>query len=54
MSKKNNVEFFNPTVEEFIEKHKNMTLIGLAWALWWRMYVVVFIVAFVVSFLLEI
>lgn len=51
---KKSIEFFNPTVKEFTEEHKDMTLIGLAWALWWRVYAIVFIVAFFVGILLEI
>ncbi|HVU06575.1 MAG TPA: hypothetical protein VHE10_02195 [Candidatus Paceibacterota bacterium] len=27
---------FNPHVSDFLDAHKEMTLLGLAWALFWR------------------
>jgi len=44
---------FNPTTKDFLEKNKNMTLLGLAWSLWWRIYVVAFAVGFFVALILE-
>lgn len=40
----------NPKLEKFLEENKEITLIGLAWALWWRLYVAIMCVS--VGFLL--
>ena len=32
----------NPTLTSFLKKHKEITLIGFAWAIWWRMLVVIY------------
>lgn len=32
---------FNPKLIDFLEKNKNVTLIGTAWALYWRLALVV-------------
>lgn len=37
----------NPKVKDFLEKHKEMTLIDLAWSLFWRLYVTIILVAFI-------
>ena len=39
---------FNPTVSEFIESHKDLTIIGLFWAGYWRLMGVVYGIGFVV------
>jgi len=37
------MNFFNPSVRDFLEKNKDLTLLGLSWAVYWRMAVVVII-----------
>jgi hypothetical protein len=31
----------NPKFKEFLEANKEMTMIGLGWALFWRLYAVI-------------
>ncbi len=33
---------FNPKIEKFLKENKNITILGLWWAMVWRMYVTVF------------
>ena len=30
------------TVEEFLEEHPHITMLGLAWACWWRLMVALY------------
>lgn len=45
--------FFNPTLDEFVEEKKDLTVIGLYWAGLWRLYALVFIIAFAITFIGE-
>jgi hypothetical protein len=36
----------NPKFTKFLDEHKDITLIGLAWAGFWRLYLVVIGIAF--------
>lgn len=40
----------NPKFDAFLKDNKEMTLIGLAWALFWRLYVVILGIAFALAF----
>ena len=42
---------FNPTVRDFLAKHKDKTLLGLAWALYWRLWLF-FLSIYIVSVVL--
>ena len=33
----------NPKYKEFMEKHPDKTMIGMAWAYYWRLMILVFI-----------
>ena len=34
----------NPKVKDFLEEHKDVTIIGFAWACYWRLTLVVMVV----------
>ena len=38
------LEKFNPTIEKFLEKKKELTVIGLFWAGYWRLMLAIFAV----------
>ena len=40
---------FNPTVKDFTEENKKMTLIGFCWAMQWRFMVAVYGTILVIS-----
>jgi hypothetical protein len=42
---------FNQKLSEFLEENKEMTVLGLSWAVFWRMYVILFAIGFVLGFL---
>lgn len=42
---------FNPTFEEFLKAKKDITVVGLGWALIWRTYLVIAGVSVVIAFL---
>jgi len=46
-----NLGGFNPDVNEFIDKKKDLTVIGLYWAGYWRLAVAIFVgyIAFMLS-----
>ena len=40
---------FNPRVSDFLERHKNITMIGMMWSLWWRLYLAIIAVSFAIA-----
>jgi len=36
---------FDEKVKDFMEKHKDQTMLGFAWSLYWRLYVVIILVS---------
>lgn len=38
---------FNPKLQEFKDKHHNLTLLGLGWAIYWRFALIILAVEFV-------
>jgi hypothetical protein len=47
--KKNVIQGFNPRFLDFLEKHKDISLIGVAWACWWRLVTLVWGSIFILS-----
>jgi len=49
----NNFFGLNPTYKDFLEKHPDSTMLGLAWAMYWRLMVLVLAIemAFLVAIL---
>lgn len=43
----------NPSVSSFLEKRPNLTLLGLAWALYWRLHIFAFIIGAFIGILLN-
>lgn len=39
----------NPTLKTFLEENKDVTLIGLGWAIYWRFFVAYFLVVFLLA-----
>lgn len=41
---------YNPKLTAFIEEHKDMTLVGFAWAAFWRLYLALLGAVFAIAF----
>lgn len=46
-------EVLNPKLSSFLEKNKDISIIGFWWALCWRPMVIIYIISFFISLVID-